>query len=132
MKIKTQFMTHNEIYQIALNFLNNFETNEVRMPAAIAFAIQKNKTNFIAMGQEIEQSRVEIIQHYGTLQENGQYMVKAEYIDQANKELYDLLNMEAEMKVYVIDINDLNDITFTSAQMETLMFMIEEGEETLI
>ena len=128
MKIKTQFMTHNEIYQIALNFLNNFETNEVRIPAAIAFAIQKNKTNFIAMGQEIEQSRVEIIQHYGTLQEDGQYMVKAEYIDQANKELYDLLNMEAEMKVYVIDINDLNDITFTSAQMETLMFMIEEGE----
>ena len=128
MKIKTQFMTHNEIYQIALNFLNNFETNEVRMPAAIAFAIQKNKTNFIAMGQEIEQSRVEIIQHYGTLQEDGQYMVKAEYIDQANKELYDLLNMEAEMKVYVIDIDDLNDITFTSAQMETLMFMIEEGE----
>lgn len=128
MKIKTQFMTHNEIYQIALNFLNNFETNEVRMPAAIAFAIQKNKTNFIAMGQEIEQSRVEIIQHYGTLQEDGQYMVKAEYVDQANKELYDLLNMEAEMKVYVIDINDLNDITFTSTQMETLMFMIEEGE----
>ena len=128
MKIKTQFMTHNEIYQIALNFLNNFETNEVRMPAAIAFAIQKNKTNFIAMGQEIEQSRVEIIQHYGTLQEDGQYMVKAEYIDQANKELYDLLNMEAEMKVYVININDLNDITFTSAQMETLVFMIEEGE----
>lgn len=128
MKIKTQFMAHNEIYQIALNFLNNFETNEVRMPAAIAFAIQKNKTNFIAMGQEIEQSRVEIIQHYGTLQEDGQYMVKAEYIDQANKELYDLLNMEAEMKVYVIDIDDLNDITFTSAQMETLMFMIEEGE----
>ena len=128
MKIKTQFMTHNEIYQIALNFLNNFETNEVRMPAAIAFAIQKNKTNFIAIGQEIEQSRIEIIQHYGTLQEDGQYMVKTEYIDQANKELYDLLNMEAEMKVYVIDINDLNDITFTSAQMETLMFMIEEGE----
>lgn len=128
MKIKTQFMTHNEIYQIALKFLNNFETNEVRLPAAIAFAIQKNKTNFIAIGQEIEQSRVEIIQHYGTLQEDGQYLVKAEHIDQANKELYDLLHMEAEMKVYVIDINDLNDITFTSAQMETLMFMIEEGE----
>lgn len=128
MKIKTQFMTHNEIYQIALNFLNNFETNETRMPAAIAFAIQKNKTNFIATGQEIEQSRVEIIQHYGTLQEDGQYTVKAEYIDQANKELYDLLNMEAEMKVYMINIDDLNDITFTSAQMETLMFMIEEGE----
>ena len=29
MKIKTQFMAHNEIYQIALNILNNFETNEV-------------------------------------------------------------------------------------------------------
>lgn len=128
MKIKTQFMTHNEIYQIALNFLNNFETNEVRMPAAIAFAIQKNKNNFIAIGQEIEQSRIEIIQHYGTLQEDGQYVVRAEYIDQANKELYDLLNMEAEMKVYIINIDDLNDISFTSSQMETLMFMIEEGE----
>lgn len=128
MKIKTQFMTHNEIYQIALNFLNNFETNEVRMPAAIAFAIQKNKNNFIAIGQEIEQSRIEIIQHYGTLQEDGQYVVRAEYIDQANKELYDLLNMEAEMKVYIINIDDLNDISFTSSQIETLMFMIEEGE----
>ena len=132
MKIKTQFMTHNEIYQIALNFLNNFETNEVRLPAAIAFAIQKNKNNFIAIGQEIEQSRIEIIQHYGTLQENGQYIVKAEYIDQANKELFDLLKIEQEMKIYVIDINDLENITFTSTQMETLMFMIEDGEETLI
>lgn len=128
MKIKTQFMTHNEIYQIALNFLNNFETNEVRMPAAIAFAIQKNKNNFIAIGQEIEQSRIEIIQHYGTLQEDGQYVVRSEYVDQANKELYDLLNMEAEMKIYMININNLNDISFTSSQMETLMFMIEEGE----
>lgn len=132
MKIKTQFMTHNEIYQIALNFLNNFETNEVRLPAAIAFAIQKNKNNFITIGQEIEQSRIEIIQHYGTLQENGQYIVKAEYIDQANKELFDLLKIEQEMKIYIIDINDLENITFTSTQMETLMFMIEDGEETLI
>ena len=128
MKVKTQFMSHEEIYKIALNFLNNFETNEVRMPAAIAYAIQKNKTNFVAIGQEIEQSRVEIIQHYGTMQEDGQYFVNAEYIDKANKELFDLLQIEQEMKIYMININELNDISFTSSQMESLMFMIEEGE----
>lgn len=128
MKTINKTMTNNDIYMIATSFLNNFETNDVRMPAAIAYAIQKNKASLIAIGQEIEKSRVEIIQHYGTMQEDGQFMVPAEFVDQANKELADLLKIEEDVKIYMININELNDVSFTAKQMETLMFMIEEGE----
>lgn len=131
MKVITKKLFNGEIYQIALNLQNEFNDNEVRMPAAIAYAIQKTKNNFMSIGQEIEQKRVEIIQHYGTYQEDGQILVQAEYIDQANQELGDLLNIEDEIKYYTFSIEELDGIQFTSSQMSAIMFMIDEGETAL-
>ena len=102
MKTINKTMTHNEIYKIALSFLNNFgeDSNSTYLPAAVAFSIQKNKTTLLNLGNEVEQSILQILQHYGEFDENGGIQVKQENIDIVNKELQDLLEIEQEIKVY--------------------------------
>ena len=126
MKSINKIMTQNEIYQIALSFLNNFNNDDVRMPAAIGYAIQKNKNTLMAFAQEIEQNRLNILNHYGEQTEENQYYIQPENIDIVNKEFQNLLAIEEEVKIYTIKIEELENLMFTSAQINALMFMIEE------
>jgi hypothetical protein len=78
------------------------------------------------LGEEIEKSRLSIIQHYGLEDLKEDDFIEQEVIDKANAELLSLLNIEQEVKIYTFSIEDLLDIKLTSAQMQALMFMIEE------
>lgn len=127
MKTITKIMTNGEIYNLAVNLINNFNDNEIYMPAAVAFSIQKNKTAFTAIAEEIEKSRMSILQHYSQGEVNGDnFTIPQEAIEIANKELVDLLGIQQEMKIYTFEIDKIEDIKFTSAQMQAIMFMINE------
>lgn len=128
MKTINKIMTQEEIYTLACALMSQFENFEMRMPAAITYAIQKNKKLFASIAQEIEQNRYDILNHYGTLQEDGQFIVSKENIDKANEELHNLLQIQEEVKIYVFTLEDLQSIEFTMAQMDTLMFMIDDNE----
>lgn len=129
MKVITKLMRQEEIYQLTNKLFEQFDNNEIRMPAAIAYGIQKNKKLFFGLAQEIEQNRYDILQHYGTLQEDGTFIVPQNLIQQANDELNTLLQIQEEVKIYVITIEELEGIDFTMSQIDTLMFMILEEEE---
>ena len=48
-------------------------------------------------------------------------------MDEVNKELVDLLTLEQEVQIYTINIDNLSDdLALTTAQMEAIMFMIEQ------
>ena len=126
MKTINKNLTNNEIYSYALALVNNFSENDIYMPAAVAYSIQKNKTTIIGLGEEIEKSRLSIIQHYELDKIQDGDEIDSTVIKKANVELMDLLNIEQEVKIYTFDINALNDIKFTAAQMQALMFMIED------
>ena len=126
MKTTNKIMTNEEIYSLALGMSNNFNDNEIYMPAVIAYSIQKNKKVLLEIAEEIELTRMNIIQHYGEIQENGQYLVSKENIDKANKELEELLSIQQEIKIYLCPIEAFDDIKFTSIQMGAIMFMIDE------
>ena len=127
MKAITKIMTNGEIYQIAIGLMNaGFNDNEVYMPAAVSFAIQKNKTVLTGTAEDVEKGRMTIIEHYSTGQTEEGFTIPPEAVDKANKELSDLLNIEQEVKIYTFSIEDLNDIKLTSAQMQAIMFMIED------
>ena len=80
------------------------------------------------MAQDIEQSRLEIARSYGELdEETSQYIIPPEKMEEASKELNDLFNLEQDVQIYTINIDNLSDdITITTAQMEAIMFMIEQ------
>lgn len=120
-------LTNNEIYSYAIALNEVFTDNTQRLPMKVNFYLQKNKKTLIALGQDIEESRLEIIRSYGEPSEDGAtYSIPADKVMAAQKELEDLLMLEQEVEIYKINSDSLpDDINLTTGQMEAIMFMID-------
>ena len=120
-------LTNNEIYCYAIALNEAFADNTQRLPMKVNFYLQKNKKTLVELGQDIEESRLDIIRNYGELTEDGtQYSISRDKGDAAQKELEDLLNLEQEVNIYMISADNLSDdISLTTAQMKAMLFMIE-------
>ena len=127
MKSIIKTMTNNDIYNLALGLINaKFEESDIYIPAAINFVIQKNKMALLEIAEEVEKNRIAIIQHYGEVKDDGTYIIPTEKIDKANNELKELLDIEQEIKLYQFKVDMLESVQLTYAQMEAIMFMIED------
>ena len=120
-------LTNNEIYGYAIALNEAFTDNTQRLPMKVNFYLHKNKKTLVTLGQDIEESRLEIIRDYGELSnDNASYLIPSEKIALAQKELEDLLALEQEVEIYMIKADSLpDDISLTTAQMEAMLFMIE-------
>ena len=120
-------MTNNEIYTYTRQLMDAFSDGEQKLPIKINFYLQKNKNTLLALAQDIERSRLEIAQSFGTLDEAGeQYVIPNDNLAEASKELEDLFNLEQDVAIHKISIDSLNDdLMLSAAQMEALMFMID-------
>ena len=120
-------LTNNEIYSIANNLLQNMNKLEIYIPAKANFFLQRNMQTITAAAEEIDKSRMEIAKHYGTPDEEGrQYKIDEDKLPEANKELVDLFTIEQELDIKTFKIEDLGSAEFTPAQMQSIMFMIED------
>lgn len=118
---------NSEIYQIANVLAKTFDNLNIYIPAKANFFIQKNISTLAAAAQEIEKSRLEIAKHYGVLDEEGQqYKISEDKLEEASKELEDLFSIEQELDVKTFSIEALGNAEFTPAQMQAMMFMIED------
>ena len=118
---------NSEIYQIANNALSNLDNLNIYIPAKANFFIQKNISTLAAAAQEIEKSRIEIAKHYGVLdEEKQQYKIPEDKLEEASKELEDLFSIEQELDIKTFSIEALGNAEFTPAQMQAMMFMIED------
>ena len=120
-------MKNSEIYNYAQALIEAFQDNTQRLPVKINFYLQKNKKTLLSLSQDIEQSRMEIAQNYGILNEEGTaYTIPEENISIVNTEIQDLFNIEQEVPIYKVSIDSFSDdLTLTTAQMEAIMFMID-------
>ena len=120
-------LTNQEIYNYATALSNMFDSAEQRLPMKINFYLQKNKRTLLSLGQDIENSRIEVIKTYGTPSEDGsQYIIPKESVEEAQKELNDLFALEQEVHIYKISAENLpDDVSLTTGQMEAIMFMID-------
>ena len=116
-----------QIYQIANNVLSNLDNLNIYIPAKANFFIQKNISALATAAQEIEKSRLEIAKHYGVLDgEKQQYTIPEDKLEEASKELEDLFSIEQELDIKTFSIEALGNTEFTPAQMQAMMFMIED------
>lgn len=120
-------LTNNEIYSYALALNNAFTDGEQKLPVRVNFYLQKNRKTLMTLGQDIEDSRVEIIRSFGELTEDGEsYKVPADKVNAAQKEIADLFALEQEVEIYKVNIDNFpEDLSLTTAQMEAIMFMVE-------
>lgn len=121
-------MTNNEIYTYATQLISVFHDTEQKFPVKVNFYFLKNKNLLLDLAREIEQSRSAILEEYGVLNaETNQYEIAPEKIEIVNTELTNLFALEQEVNIYKVKIDNFNDAdTLTTAQMEALMFMIED------
>ena len=124
-----KIFTNAEIYNISASLVEAFEKdNQNYFSAKINFMIQKNKSLFVSKAIEIEHARLAIIQKYGTRNEenSNKYDIAPDKIDVVNTELTELLSIEQEINIFTFSMDDLTNVEFTPAQMEAIMFMVEE------
>ena len=122
-------MTNLEIYAYANALMDAFK-EDITLPVKVNFYLQKNMTRMIEAGKEVEKTRMEIIQKYGTPTEDGQNIeVSADMVETVNKELEDLFALEQEIKVNEIALDAFDGIDLTSAQVGAIAFMIKDEEE---
>lgn len=110
---------------------NSFQDNKKYFPAKILFTIRKNIQTLQQLTDDIYIIRNNIIQHYGFLEDsqNEIYKVPEDVRNIAQKELDDLLEIEQEVNILKLKFKDIEDLEFTSNQMEALMFMIDEEDQ---
>lgn len=120
-------LTNNQIYNYAVELQKNFQDNSQKLPVKINFYLQKNKNILLELAQDIEKSRTEIIQSYSVInEETKQSIIPSDRIEEASKEIEDLFSLEQEVQIYTVQIEAFpEDISFTTGQMEAIMFMID-------
>ena len=121
-----KILTNDEIYFINKQLNKTFADSQQYLPAKVNFYIQKNKKKIAELAQEIEMARAEIIKNFGEQKEDQKYYIPQDKIQEAQQELFDLLNIQQEIEVFTISLDDIENLHFTLPQMEALMFMIEE------
>ena len=120
-------INNNKIYALANTIIGELGNLDIYIPAKANFFLQKNLQTLAAAAQEIEKSRLEIAKHYGVLDEEGQqYKIPEDKIEEASKELEDLFSIEQELDIKTFSIEALGNAEFTPAQMQAMMFMIED------
>lgn len=127
--VKTKMMKNSEIYSLG-NALLECMQEELALPVKIKFYLQKNMNKVISLAREIEQSRTEILNKYGTLSEDGtSYHFDDDKIVEAQKELNDLFELEQEVKVNMLELDWFDSVELSNEQVNAIMFMINDEEE---
>ena len=122
-------LTNNQIYNYTSKLITQFNIKncDIKLPIKISFFLQKNIKILTELAQDIEQCRTQIATTYGTLQEDSQsYAIAPDNIEQANIELTELFALEQNVELHTFKLEDFEGLEFTFAQMDALLFMIEE------
>lgn len=123
-------MTNNEIYGIAVGLAESVANENLTLPIKVNFYLQKNITTVLAIAEELEKSRNELLARYGTLDEaTGNYNFEQDKLEIANKELTDLFNLEQEVPIYEISLDDFGDVQLDAKQIKAISYMIKDEEE---
>lgn len=122
-------MTNGEIYNIATEVAKNLTGLDLSLPVRVNFYLQKNTKEIMDIARDIESNRDAILDKYGKRNEDGSYQVNDGELDQLNKELGDLFDLEQEVKIYEIDLAAFDGVNLTTSQVNAITFMIKEEEE---
>lgn len=105
----------------------------MRLPAKVAWT---RRVNLERLGEardlirkalgEIQQKYTDDI-HSDPAGEKGERRVKPEYAEKFIREQTDILTQETDVNIKTVQIEDLDGINLTDADMDTLAFMIGEG-----
>jgi len=127
--------SNQEIFNYAEALTKTFleDSKDIQLPVKVNFYLQKNIKTFITAAQEIEDARLTIGKKYGTIniEKDAYFISDPEKLEQAQQEIKQLLSIDQILEVYMISLEDLQDVKLTVAQMNAMLFMIDEEEKEI-
>lgn len=111
-----------------LYFLENSSTKDKYIPILINFYMQKNFKQILKFYYEIIENKDNIIKHYGVPEEDNNYFIPSEHIDEAMKEIDTLMSIEQEIDIKKIPISIFcqEKLNLSIQEMECILPMIED------
>lgn len=120
-------LTNTKIYKYSNMLENTFTNKEKVLPVKVGFFLKKNKDILFNLFEEIEKARYEILMRYGKPNEEGTSIeVPSDKIEETNKELNDLLELEQEVNISFIKFSDLEKLELSMKELDAISFMIDE------
>ena len=117
------------IYEYTLSLKQNFNDNKINLPIKLNYAIQRNLNTLSQIVETTEKMKMAIGERYGEYNsETNSYQIPPEQVPNANKELNTLMEIEESVDIRKIKLSELENLSLTSEQMASLLFMIEEEE----
>lgn len=109
------------------------ETRQRRFKSKVAFQLARITNEIDKELKTFNEARIQLLNTYGLKDENGNqilnenhdYIIDPEHIQDFNSEVSELLNTEITINAEPIDINDLENEEFTPETMSKLLFMIK-------
>lgn len=128
--MRKQF-TNREILSYAESLSQIFLNPEkdIELPIKTNFYLQKNIKAFTKAAQEIDESRLAIGEKYGeyNFDENCYEIRDKDQRLLAQQDLKNLLSLDQVLEIYTVSLDDLQDTQLTVAQLNAMLFMIEEN-----
>ena len=123
-------LTNKEILD-KVNMLGDISNR--KLPVKVSYALAKNISKIESELKHYNNERVKIVDKYCERDEennlkieNGNYVVKEDEIENWNKDMKDLQDIEIEFDVHKFNIELLNGYDMTASEMMCIDFMIEE------
>lgn len=91
----------------------------------LGYACARNLRKLTDESKEFFDAREGILKKYGTINEEGNYAISKDVINDYNKELSEYASIEHEVDVYQIDEETFCSGTIDSQQMYTLDWMVK-------
>ena len=113
------------------DIINTYETlkllssnPDIKFNVAAGYILAKNKEKLRQEATIIYQMRQDIIMEHGRLEGNA-IIVPKEYVDETNKKINELMEIDTEVELKKIPINLIQELQLSLEEIEKLSVMIE-------
>lgn len=122
-------MKNYDLYKLYEVLFTLSHKENIILPIKVGYVCLKNKNLLEPYYNAINDSRLRIIQKYAEQDENGDLRVPKNKIEEANKELQEVLDMEeTDIKIQKININDIQESLPMDIITGLMPMLIEEEE----
>lgn len=109
------------------------EAEDFKLPVAVAWKRRLNMEKLIAAKNIIDKATRESMQEFlddehSTANADGSRQIKPEYMQEVMRIQSELLEQETDVDIQKIGLSEIGDIALSDSDLDTLAFMIREGE----
>lgn len=116
-------MRNGEILTLYETLTRLSDNKTLKFPVPAGYALAKNKEKLRQEAQLIYEMRRKIVMEHGKL-DGSNIVVPKEYIDDVNKKINELMEIETDINLITIPIDVFDGIELNIEDMEGLMYMI--------